>query len=211
MLESVENDSEKLMNNEDSSMATLEVIKYGHPTLRTVSTPYTKQEIEEAFVEDMLETMYEEDGIGLAANQVNVAKQMLVCSDRENEYVLFNPKIIATSETMKEDMEGCLSLPGLQANVRRFEKIIVKAMDQHWQSIELKAKGLLAVVLQHEIDHLNGILYIDRADLSTLTWTDADYVDEERRQKATHLQEVQTTYLQKYKSSAAQVFEKARD
>jgi len=191
-------------------MATLDVIKYGHPTLRTVSQPYTREELDTQFIEDMLESMNAEDGIGLAANQVNVAKQMLVCSDQENEYVLFNPKIIATSETRKDDVEGCLSLPGLHANVSRFDKIIVQARNQKWENIEIKAKGLLAVVLQHEIDHLNGVLYIDRADLSTLVWTDAEIVDEELRQKATNLTEVQEIFLKKYKSSADKVFDKAR-
>ena len=191
-------------------MATLDVIKYGHPTLRTVSAKYKREELGTQFIEDMLETMNEEDGIGLAANQVNVAKQMLVCSDRENDYVLFNPKIIATSETMKDDIEGCLSLPGLQAMVPRFEKIVVKAKDRNWDDIEIKANGLLAVVLQHEIDHLHGVLYLDRADLSTLTWTDADFVDEILRQKATTLSEVQQKFAKKYKSSADRVFNKSR-
>lgn len=189
-------------------MALLKVIKYGHETLRTPATEYTKQDVDDRFVEDMLETMYEEDGIGLAANQVNVAKKMLVCSDRDSEYILFNPKIIATSESMKEDIEGCLSLPGLQATVPRYEKIIVKAKDVNWETIEIKARGLLAVVLQHEIDHLNGILYIDRANLSTLAWTDAESVDEELKQKSTDLLQVQTIFAQKYKSSKNKIFEK---
>ncbi len=179
-------------------MAILQVIKYGHPTLRKVAEPYTKDELDDKFIEDMLETMYKEDGVGLAATQVNVQKQMLVCSDRENEYILFNPKIIATSEQRKFEFEGCLSLPGLQASVPRFEKVIVTARDINWDEIEIKVKGLLAVVLQHEIDHLNGILYIDRADINTLTWTDSPVVDEQLRQKQTTLEEVQRIFTKKY-------------
>ena len=189
-------------------MALLKVIKYGHTTLRTPATEYTLDEMDKKFIEDMLETMYEEDGIGLAANQVNVAKKMLVCSHQDKEYVLFNPKIIATSESMKEDFEGCLSLPGLQASVPRFEKIIVKAKDTNWEDIEIKAGGMLAIVLQHEIDHLNGFLYIDRADLKTLTWTDAESVDEDLQNKATDLVEVQSNFQKKYKSSQEQAFAK---
>ena len=189
-------------------MALLEVIKYGHRTLRTPAAEFKKEQVDESFIKDMLETMTEEDGVGLAANQVNVAKQMLVCADKENEYVLFNPKIIATSEMMKEDVEGCLSLPGLQAVVRRHEKIIVRAKDANWEDLEITARGLLAVVLQHEIDHLNGILYIDRADLSTLIWTDAEFVDEDLRQQKTDLLQVQSVFLKKYKSSSEQIFDK---
>jgi peptide deformylase len=150
-------------------MALLEVIKYGHPTLRKVAEPYTKEEVDEQFIEDMLDTMYEEDGVGLAAPQVNVSKRLIVCSDRENEYVIFNPKIVATSETRKSDVEGCLSLPGLNAKVERYDKVVVTGKDENWDDIEVKARGLMAVVFQHEIDHLNGIFYTDRADLATLT------------------------------------------
>ncbi len=190
-------------------MALLQVIKYGHPTLRKTAEPYKKEELDEKFIEDMLETMYEEDGVGLAATQVDVQKRMLVCSDRENEYILFNPKIIATSEVRKFEVEGCLSLPGLQASVPRFEKVIVKARDINWEEIEITAKGLLSIILQHEIDHLNGVLYIDRADMSTLAWTDSPVVDEELRQKQTTLGQVQELFKEKYhKKSVDLVFDK---
>jgi peptide deformylase len=189
-------------------MALLNVIKYGHPTLRKVAEPFKPEEVNQEFVDDMLETMHLEDGVGLAANQVDVCKRLIVCTDRENQYVLFNPQIIAHSESTKSDNEGCLSLPGLNAGVRRYEKVVVKGYDHNWQPVEISARGLFAVVLQHEIDHLNGILYIDRADLSTLTWTAAESVDETLREKATTIQEVQKIFSGKYHRNSKVQFEK---
>lgn len=183
-------------------MAILDVIKYGHPTLRKVAEPYSKEEVDSGFIEDMLETMYEEDGVGLAAPQVNVSKRLIVCADHENEYIVFNPKIIATSEAIKADFEGCLSLPGLTARVERAEKVIVTGKDQKWNDIEIKAGGLLAVVFQHEIDHLNGVLYIDRADLTTLAWTDAPIVDEVLRQQPTTIAAIQKVFAEQYHNNS---------
>jgi len=192
-------------------MAVLEVIKYGHPTLRKVAEPYTKDEIDEKFIDDMLDTMYEEDGVGLAAPQVNVSKRLIVCSDRDNEYIVFNPKIVATSESRSADFEGCLSLPGLNAKVERYEKVIVTGKDPEWNDVEITAKGLLAVVFQHEIDHLNGIFYTDRADLDTLAWNDSDIVALELREKPATIPEIQELFKQKYHQDRdLLVFEKTR-
>lgn len=179
-------------------MPLLSVIKYGHPTLRQVAELVKPEEVDEKFIDDMLETMYKKDGVGLAATQVNVGKRLIVCTDRENEYVLFNPRIIGYSEMIKADFEGCLSLPGLHASVRRNHKVVVKAYDRDWQPVEITARGLFAVVLQHEIDHLDGILYIDRADLSTLSWTAAEIVDESLREKKTTIPEIQKVFSGKY-------------
>jgi peptide deformylase len=153
-------------------MALLDVITYGHPTLRLVAAPFEPGEITEDFIRDMIETMREKDGVGLAATQVNVAKRVVVVTDLEDTYVLVNPVVVAVSERAVRDKEGCLSLPGYQAEVRRYEKIIVRALDEHREEFELKADGLLARVLQHEIDHLNGIMYIDRAEPDTLVRLD---------------------------------------
>ena len=154
-------------------MPILDVIKYGHPTLRKKAEDYKVEEIDQQFVEDMIVTMREEDGVGLAAPQVNVSKQMLVATDFENIYVLINPKIVAYSERHVTETEACLSLPGLQGSVARYEKIVVKALDRHAKPVEIKANGFFARVLQHEIDHLNGVLYIDRADPDSIVWVDA--------------------------------------
>ena len=175
-------------------MAVLDVINYGHPLLRQIAEPYQKDEVTEEFIQDMLETMKEEDGVGLAAPQVNVSKRLITLTDFKNEYVLFNPEIIAHSEQKKTDIEGCLSLPGLQAMVPRYEKVIVRAMNQDWEPVEIKGSGLLAVVLQHEIDHLNGILYIDRADLDTLVWIEYDDEGDKSTKIKTTVKEVQEEF-----------------
>jgi peptide deformylase len=160
-------------------MAVKDVITLGHPTLRQVAEEMRIDEIDHQIIQDMIDTMHEKDGVGLAAPQINISRRLIVVTDYEKEYVLINPKIIAYSEQTSNEIEGCLSLPGLQAMVNRFEKIIVQALDSEGKQIEITASGLLARVLQHEIDHLNGILYIDRADLSTLV--ELDPQTEEKR------------------------------
>ncbi len=177
-------------------MAILDVIYYGHPTLRTVAEPVKPEELDEQFLNDMVETMHERDGVGLAANQVNVLKRVIVAHDFDNTYVLINPEIIAHSESMEEGGEGCLSLPGLQANVPRYTKVVVKALNEKGEPVEITAKGLLAIVMQHEIDHLNGTLYIDRADLSTLEWIDNDDLEGFPSNKPVTLDEVDRFYAE---------------
>ena len=117
-------------------------------------------------VDHMVETMYNAPGIGFAATQVGVAKQLLVADiaprGPESELiVLINPEIVAAEgEVIFE--EGCLSVPDYQAEVKRHEKVTVRGLNLQGEEIEIKAEGLLAIVLQHEIDHLNGMLFIDR-------------------------------------------------
>jgi peptide deformylase len=184
-------------------MAVLEVIKYGHPTLRVQAKPCQKGDISSEFVNDLIQTMYAEDGVGLAATQVNVAKQILVARDPDTDhlYVLVNPQIVAFSEKTVVESEGCLSLPKLQAEVERAHKIEVKAQDPEGRAVYIKAKEMFARVLQHEIDHLHGVLYIDRADLSTLCRLEAkDHeVDEPELQKVpVTLAEIQERYRELY-------------
>ncbi|RPH92092.1 MAG: peptide deformylase [Calditrichaeota bacterium] len=191
-------------------MALLKVIEYGHPTLRQTAEPCVHGEISDQFIEDMLETMRKKDGVGLAAPQVNVSKRLIVCTDGEKDYVLFNPKIIAASESIKVDYEGCLSFPGLHAKVPRAEKVIVQAISREWRPVEITARGLFAVVLQHEIDHLNGVFYIDRADLSSLSWTDAEIVAPHLRDQITNIEEIQQVFIQTYHRTTQNCqFEKA--
>jgi peptide deformylase len=120
----------------------------------------------------MIETMHERDGVGLAAPQVGISKRLIVVTDFEHDYILLNPVLIAYSEQTVTDTEGCLSLPLLQGQVTRFEKVIVRALDAEGHPLELTGKGILARALQHEIDHLNGVLYIDRARTGTLVELD---------------------------------------
>ncbi|HNW58735.1 MAG TPA: peptide deformylase [bacterium] len=180
-------------------MPVLTVIKYGHPTLRVRAERVRPGELSETFVEDMIATMEALDGVGLAATQVDVRKQILVARDIDHKklYVLANPEIIAYSEKMEKDIEGCLSLPGLQSQVARPIKIIVKAETPAGEKIEIQARGHFARVLQHEIDHLNGILYIDRAEPDSLEWI-VDTGKESYATSAATLEEIQRTYRKKF-------------
>ena len=116
-------------------------------------------------LERMLITMYKEDGIGLAATQVNIHKRLVVMDIRENEqyfpYKMVNPEIIWTSDCLHSFPEGCLSVPGQYAEVMRPKAIKVKYLDENGAAQLLEAEGLLADCMQHEIDHLNGILFVD--------------------------------------------------
>lgn len=145
-------------------MAVLTVLHYPDERLRTVAKPVADVTPEiQRLVDDMLETMYDEKGIGLAATQVNVHLRVVVIDlseDRNQPMVFINPDIIARSgETSYE--EGCLSVPQNYAEVYRAEKVTVKAQDKQGNWFELEADGLLAICLQHELDHLIGKLFID--------------------------------------------------
>ena len=138
---------------------------YGEPILRKKASKVDK--IDEHYIDimnKMLETMRSNDGVGLAAPQIGISKQILVadCGEKENLIKLINPSILKNSgeETAKE---GCLSIPGIEIDVTRASSIEVEGLNEKGKSIRIKAEGLLARVLQHEIDHLNGILIVDYA------------------------------------------------
>ena len=121
-------------------------------------------------VKDMIETMHKYDGVGLAAVQVGILKQIIVIDTYEDGspvYVLINPEIIKTKGS-REVEEGCLSFPNKFAKVKRPEEVIVRALDENGKKIEIKAKGLLAQAICHEIDHLNGEVFIDKIIPGTL-------------------------------------------
>ncbi len=145
-------------------MAVLTVLHYPDERLRTVAKPVAAVTPEiRQLVDDMLETMYAENGIGLAATQVNVHQRVVVIDlseERNQPQIFINPEIIARSgDTTYE--EGCLSVPQNYANVERAAEVTVKALDKDGNAFELKAEGLLAICLQHELDHLVGKLFID--------------------------------------------------
>ena len=145
-------------------MALLDILRFPDARLRTKAVPVTEvtDGIRE-FLDDMLETMYAAPGIGLAATQVNVHQQIVVLDiseDKNQPYCLINPVIIkAKGEEICE--EGCLSVPEYYAEVQRAEAITVKALDRDGKEFELEADGLLAVCIQHELDHLKGKLFVD--------------------------------------------------
>jgi len=144
-------------------MAILEIEEYGEPVLREKALP-VKEITPEILnlIKDMAETMYADSGAGLAAPQVGVLKRIIVIDeDKEGLMVLVNPEIIK-SEGEVIDEEGCLSIPGIYSDVKRSSKVTVKALNENGDQIEITKEGLTARALQHEIDHLNGILFIDR-------------------------------------------------
>ncbi|MDZ7373061.1 MAG: peptide deformylase [candidate division KSB1 bacterium] len=189
---------------------------YGDPVLRRPTTNVDLAELRseafQAFLDDLVETMHAEDGVGLAAPQVGSDKRVCVASDGEKVHVLINPRIRGRSIQMEEDAEGCLSLPGLQAQVPRHTRVIVEALDPQGNPLELRAKGLFARVLQHEIDHLNGVLYIDRAEPGTLVWLRKDERDTIEKVPA-QLAEVKRAFATRYhegKKLAELVFDPPR-
>ncbi len=145
-------------------MSILEVLKYPDDRLRTKAKPIEK--VDDAIrqiIDDMFETMYHDEGIGLAATQVNIHQQIITIDiegDKQDQVVLINPEVLASSgETGIE--EGCLSIPGCRGLVPRKETITVKALDRNGKAFTLEANELLAICIQHEIDHLNGVLFVD--------------------------------------------------
>jgi peptide deformylase len=146
----------------------LEIIHYPHPTLRYVSRPLKRVDAElKSMVEEMFDLMYEHEGIGLAANQVDLPYRLFVCNpsgnsdEKESECVFINPVILKGSGQHERE-EGCLSLPGVYAPVVRKEKITVQAYNLAGEEISGELDGLFARVVQHETDHLDGRLFIDR-------------------------------------------------
>ncbi|MFY1026999.1 peptide deformylase [Actinobacillus seminis] len=145
-------------------MALLNVLIYPDERLKTIAKPVEVfDEKLNKFIDDMFETMYQEEGIGLAATQVDVHQRIITIDiegNKQNQLVLINPEIIEScGETGIE--EGCLSLPGLRALVPRKEKVTVKALNRKGEEFILQAEDLLAICIQHEIDHLNGIVFAD--------------------------------------------------
>jgi peptide deformylase len=147
-------------------MAVLKVRRYGDPVLRRKATAVETVTPEvRRLVDDMIDTMYDEVGIGLAAPQVGISLRLLVVGDQEGRGVqaLVNPAITAQGGTVTAE-EGCLSLPGIFAQVTRSEWVTLEAQDLDGRPIAITARGLRARVFQHEIDHLDGVLFIDRLE-----------------------------------------------
>jgi peptide deformylase len=148
-------------------MAILEVRLYGDPVLRRRAAPVREVTPEiEGWLSDMVDTMHTEVGIGLAAIQVGIELRMLVVDESRGTRAYLNPVILEQGGEQVGE-EGCLSLPGIFADVRRAEWVVVEAMDRTGTPFRRRASGLLARALQHEIDHLDGILFIDHLDKVT--------------------------------------------
>ncbi|RPF49300.1 peptide deformylase [Thermodesulfitimonas autotrophica] len=144
-------------------MAVFKIVEVGDPVLREKAQPVTK--ITPALLrllDDMTETMYAYHGVGLAAPQVGVSKRVIVVDAGKGLYQLINPEIIAVAGS-ETDREGCLSIPGVWGEVTRAAAVTVRGLNRSGETVEVEAEGFFARALQHEIDHLDGILFIDRA------------------------------------------------
>ena len=146
-------------------MALLNILRYPDPRLHKVARPVERVDEEvRRLVRDMAETMYAAPGIGLAATQVDVHRRVIVIdtSDtRDQLLVLINPGIVRASDELQECEEGCLSVPGVYETVARAAKVTVRALDANGITFEREAEGMLAVCIQHEIDHLEGKVFVE--------------------------------------------------
>jgi peptide deformylase len=156
----------------ESLMAVRPMVQADNPLLRKKSKKVRRfGRALQNLIDDMVETMHAVHGLGLAAPQIGVSQQVIVIQLPEDEedpqsgklYVLCNPEIVKTAGE-EESEEGCLSVPGFVGDVRRAAVVTVKGLDRHGKKIRIKAEGLLARAFQHEVDHINGVLYIDRVD-----------------------------------------------
>lgn len=161
-------------------MALREIVTLPNPVLRRKARKVTEFGPElQTLIEDMVETMREAPGVGLAAPQVNISQQLIVIEfgDEDNEdapkklYIVANPEVVKLSKETVTGVEGCLSIPGIVGEVERAEKALITGQNRRGQPVKIKAEGWLARIFQHEIDHLNGVLYVDKA---TRLWQQKD-------------------------------------
>ncbi len=165
-------------------MAILKVARLGHPVLRRQAQPLSPEEIRTAsvqqLIDDMVETMREYDGAGLAANQVHVPRRIAVIEVQKNSRypeapeipltVVINPVVTPLTDETEDGWEGCLSVPDMRGVVPRYTSVRLECLDREGQPVDLVAKEFFARVIQHETDHLNGIVYVDRIrDMRTLS------------------------------------------
>ena len=146
-------------------MAVLNILSYPDPRLRTIAAPVKKVDgTIKTLIKDMIETMYDAEGIGLAASQVDQHLQLIVMDLSENKdtpMVFINPKVTPLVEEKQPYEEGCLSVPEVYDKVERPSKVRIEALDENGQAVDKEAQGLLAVCIQHEMDHLNGVIFVD--------------------------------------------------
>jgi peptide deformylase len=146
-------------------MALLDILRYPDPRLHTIAKPVAQVDARiRRLVDDMLQTMYASDGVGLAATQVDVHERVIVIDtseQRNDPYVLINPELVAKSEEMTFGDEGCLSVPTIYDKVQRHARVTVKALNREGEPIQFDADGLLAVCVQHEMDHLVGKVFVE--------------------------------------------------
>jgi peptide deformylase len=143
------------------------ILTYGAPVLRRAAVPVRKFNGSlQALIDDMVETMYAAPGVGLAANQVGSPERLFVANPSDDQdpaqlLVVLNPELVETQGEIVSE-EGCLSVPEFREDVRRARRVLLRGLDRHGSPLEIEAEDLLARIFQHEVDHLNGVLYVDR-------------------------------------------------
>lgn len=164
----------------------MRITKLGEEILRQVAEPFAMEEINDelrAFIDEMFETMIEANGVGLAGPQAGISKRIFVIiADDEVRRVFINPQIISTSTELCDYEEGCLSIPGVYENIKRPAKVTVQAFNEKGRPFTLEADGLLARIIQHENDHLDGHVFIDRGDAEFAQKTEEQF--KKRAEKA---------------------------
>jgi peptide deformylase len=164
-------------------MAELEIVRYPNEILRKQAKAVSKIDTSmKKLVDDMVATMRVSNGLGLAANQVGVLQKVFVYDDGTGLSILVNPEIVE-SKGEQVGPEGCLSLPGLQGEVPRANEIVIKGANLKGKTVKIKAEGLLARIFQHEFDHLNGKLFIDRAEPGSLHYVTRDDDEDEETEE----------------------------
>jgi len=171
-------------------MALRRIVTLPEPVLKRKARTVTKFDKDlQTLLDDMVETMRDAPGVGLAAPQIGLSERIIVIEyyekeeDEENEdapkkvWAMINPEIVKSSEETLPGVEGCLSIPGLVGEVERHTAVQVKGMNRHGKPMKVKAKGWLARIFQHEIDHLNGVLFTERA---TRVWRPSEEVEQEQ-------------------------------
>jgi len=144
-------------------MSIINILRYPNPVLRKKCKPIKKVDSKiKTLIENMIDTMHAAPGVGLAAPQVGENIQLITVDIGEGAFALINPKITKKNKEFQVFEEGCLCLPGIVAPIERYSQITVEGLDKNAQKITIEASGFLATVLQHEIDHLSGILFIDK-------------------------------------------------
>lgn len=148
-------------------MEALTVLTCPNPELRIPSKPVSLEHLQAAktqtFIDELIETMIVENGVGIAAPQVGVHERIIIVETPHGNQAYINPEITSRSVRMVSSIEGCLSVPNAAGTVKRNSSVKVTALNRHGQTVEIKANGLQAIIFQHEIDHLDGVLFIDRA------------------------------------------------
>ena len=142
-----------------------EIRSFGDPVLKSRATPVKDfDESLEHLAEEMMRVMREAEGVGLAANQIGCLKRIFVAVHEDEQYAIVNPVIEVRSETTEKDIEGCLSIPETRVEVERPTSVTVSGQEPSGEPVRVEAEGLLARIFQHEIDHLDGVLILDRTD-----------------------------------------------